>query len=84
MALVTDYDCWHLSEAAVTVEAVIGYLKKNAETARAVITGAIAAMPATRGCQCGEALKNSIITDRSAIPATVRAKLDLLVGRYLS
>lgn len=84
MALVTDYDCWHQSEEAVTVDAVIGYLKKNAETARRVITGAIAAMPGARGCQCGDALKNSIITDRSAIPATTRAKLDLLVGRYLS
>ena len=84
MALVTDYDCWHQSEEAVTVEAVIGYLKKNAETARRVIAGAIAAMPMARGCQCGDALKNSIITDRSAIPAAARAELDLLVGRYLS
>ena len=84
MALVTDYDCWHVSEEAVTVEAVIGYLKRNAEMARNVIKGAIAAMPSARGCQCGEALRNSIITDRSAIPAAVLAKLDLLVGRHLS
>lgn len=84
MALVTDYDCWHLSEEAVTVETVIGYLMANAAMARTVIKAAIAAMPAVRGCQCGEALKNSIITDRAAIPEAVRGKLDLLVGRYLS
>ena len=84
MALVTDYDCWHLSEEAVTVETVIGYLQKNALTARTVIKDAVAQMPASRGCACGEALKNSIITQRSAISPSTLAKLDLLVGRYLS
>ena len=30
MALVTDYDCWHETEEAVTVDAIIAILTKNA------------------------------------------------------
>src|SRR5512141_2310634 len=32
LAMATDYDCWHLEEEAVTVEAVIARLSQNAET----------------------------------------------------
>lgn len=84
MALVTDYDCWHVSEEDVTIEAVLGYLRANAETARRVIAEAVAALPAGRGCSCGSALQNAIITDRSAIPPEARRRLDLLIGRYLA
>jgi 5'-methylthioadenosine phosphorylase len=83
MALVTDYDCWHVSQEAVTVEMLIGYLKQNAGTARRVIASAIAKMPAVRACACGTALENAIITDRGAIAPDVRERLDLLVGKYL-
>ncbi len=83
MALVTDYDCWHVSEEAVTIEAVLGYLRKNAETARRVIAGAVAEMPAGRACGCGTALQNAVITDRASIPPEARRRLDLLIGKYL-
>ncbi|MGH7895157.1 MAG: S-methyl-5'-thioadenosine phosphorylase, partial [Candidatus Binatia bacterium] len=33
LALVTDYDCWHVSHASVTVEQIIRNLQKNAEAA---------------------------------------------------
>jgi len=84
MALVTDYDCWHVSEEAVTTEMVIGYLKANAEMARQVILETVRRLPAGRGCACGSALAGSILTDPKAIPPATRAKLDLLVGKYLS
>ncbi len=83
MALATDYDCWHVSEEAVTVEAVIGYLRRNAEMARQVIAGAVASMPDARACGCGQALANAIITDRKAIPEAARRRLGLLIGKYL-
>ncbi len=34
MAHVTDYDCWHVSEEAVTVEMVVNTLKKNTQIAQ--------------------------------------------------
>jgi 5'-methylthioadenosine phosphorylase len=84
MALVTDYDCWHVSEEAVTIEAVLEFLKRNAQTARRVIAGTVAAMPYARGCSCGTAMRNAIITDPAAITPEARKRLDLLVGKYLA
>jgi 5'-methylthioadenosine phosphorylase len=83
MALATDYDCWHVSEEAVTVETVIGYLRRNADMARRVIAEAAASMPARDACGCGETLANALITDRRAIPAAARRRLRLLIGKYL-
>jgi 5'-methylthioadenosine phosphorylase len=83
MALVTDYDCWHVSEEPVTVETIIGYLRRNAETARRVVAAAVAAMP-PRGCSCGEALRHAVITDPAAIPAEARERLRLILGRHLA
>lgn len=84
LALVTDYDCWHTSEEAVTVEALLGCLRRNAETARKVVARAIETIPETRSCECGNALKSAIITDRAAIPAAAIERLRPIVGRYLS
>ena len=39
LALATDYDCWHESEEAVSVEAVVATLKKNIATAQEVVRG---------------------------------------------
>ena len=41
MAHVTDYDVWHETEEAVTVEAVIRMLMHNAEVAVAAVANAI-------------------------------------------
>ena len=39
-------------------------------------------MPKTRACKCGSALKNAIITQKSAVPAATLERLQLLVGKY--
>ena len=83
VAMVTDYDCWHPDHDAVTVDQIVSNLVKNAEYAANVVAGAVARMPATRGCGCGSALANAIITDRSLVPEATRKKLALLVGKYL-
>lgn len=82
IAMVTDYDCWHEEHDAVTVEQIIGTLHKNAENACNLVRNAVARMPSTRTCKCGSALKHAIITDRAAIPASVKEKLGLLIGKY--
>ena len=46
VALVTDYDCWHEEEEAVTVDAVIENLRRNAKTAEALLRGALQSLPA--------------------------------------
>jgi 5'-methylthioadenosine phosphorylase len=82
VAMVTDYDCWHEEHDAVTVEQIIGVLLKNAEHACSVVREAVAAMPKTRNCKCGSALKNAIITQKGAVPAATLERLRLLVGKY--
>ena len=84
IAMVTDYDCWHPDHDSVTVDQIIAVLNRNAENAAEVVRQAIAILPAARGCKCGQALATAIMTAPEAIPPATRAKLDLLVGKYLS
>lgn len=83
IALVTDYDCWHPSHDAVTVDMVIANLVQNAKTAQQVIAGAVDALPFERTCECATALKYAIITRPDAISAEARERLAPLVGKYL-
>jgi 5'-methylthioadenosine phosphorylase len=83
IAMVTDYDCWHPGHDSVTVEQIIGVLNRNAENAASVVREAVAALGSARNCKCGQALAMAIMTAPDAIPAATRAKLDLLVGKYL-
>jgi 5'-methylthioadenosine phosphorylase len=83
LALVTDYDCWHVTEETVSVEMVIHNLLANVETAKGIIRDVITKIPEKRNCSCATALQNAIITDPSRIPATTRKKLGLLIEKYL-
>jgi len=83
LALVTDYDCWHESEEAVTVEAVVATLKKNVALAREVVRRTVLAVSGARECACASAARGALMTDPAAIPPETRARLDLIVGRYL-
>jgi len=83
IAMVIDYDCWHLHHDSVTVEQIISVLVKNAENAAKVVQAAVAAMPKVRSCKCGRALANAILTDPTKIPAATKEKLQLILGNYL-
>ena len=83
IAMVTDYDCWHPAHDAVTVDEIIAVLNKNAANACKLIAAAVEGMPSERECKCGKALAHALITDRKMIPPETRAKLELLVGKYL-
>jgi 5'-methylthioadenosine phosphorylase len=85
IACVTDYDCWHESEASVSVELVIANLVKNVANAQAIIRAAAPRLPADRaatGCTCADALANAIITDRAVISPEARERYGLLLGKY--
>src|SRR3954470_11324542 len=83
VAMVTDYDCWHESHESVTVDQIVANLLKNAENACKLVQHAVAAMPKQRGCKCGSALANAILTDKTKIPMEVKQKLHLLIGKYV-
>jgi 5'-methylthioadenosine phosphorylase len=83
IAMVTDYDCWHEQHEAVTVEQILDNLQTNAANACKLVRHAVAALPPERTCKCGAALKHAIITDRALIPAPVKEKLGLLIGKYI-
>jgi 5'-methylthioadenosine phosphorylase len=83
LAMVTDYDCWHESEAPVTVEMVIGHLVANTRLGKDILVEALRRISTERGCSCGGALANSILTDRKAIPEETRKRLAPIVGKYV-
>ncbi len=84
MALVTDYDCWHESHEAVSVEQVLGYLRANAAMAQRALRLAIPRAAArTRDCACPTALQWALITDRAAIAAQAKVDLAPLIGKYV-
>ena len=86
LALVTDYDCWHEEEEDVTVDAVLAVLRRNARTAQAAVARIVEALPEERrsgACPCADALEHALITDRAAIPASVRRDLAPIVDRVL-
>src|SRR5690242_5181875 len=87
IACVTDYDCWHESEESVTVEMVIGNLSANVANAQRILQKVAQSIPADRSglaCDCRNALATAIITDRSLIPAEVKERYSLLIGKYLA
>jgi 5'-methylthioadenosine phosphorylase len=82
LALVTDYDVWHETQEAVTVEAVIRTLMQNVATAKEVLRRLIPSVGVPRACPCPRLLENAVITDPTAFPPATRRRLDLLLGRY--
>jgi 5'-methylthioadenosine phosphorylase len=83
MAMITDYDCWHEGHEDVTVDQIVAVMHQNATNAQKVVRAAVAAMPQQKTCACGDALKYAILTDRKAIPAEAKQRLELLIGKYL-
>ena len=83
IALATDYDCWHHSEEAVTVEAVLAVMKHNIETSKGMIRQAVRMISGARDCGCGESLRNTIMTPEKLIPAKVKKDLAPIIGKYL-
>jgi len=83
IAMVTDYDCWHEEHDAVSVEQIMETFGKNVENASKLVQHVITAIPETRTCKCGSALRHAILTDRAAIPQSAKDNLGLLIGKYI-
>ena len=87
VAMVTDYECWREATEAVSVEAVLGILKQNGETATKTIAALAKALSGIERTPCGQgietALDYAIITAPEARDPALLAKLDAVAGRVL-
>ena len=82
LALATDYDVWHETHEAVSVEGVIRTLMQNVATAKEVLRRLIPTVTPPRTCPCPGLLKDAVITNAAAFSPAARRRPDLLVGRY--
>ncbi|MEP6802365.1 MAG: S-methyl-5'-thioadenosine phosphorylase [Acidobacteriota bacterium] len=83
LALVTDYDCWRDSAEPVTVEAILAVLSENATGARRAMRAAVARVSPDRKCDCRDAMRYAVLTDRKALSEETRLRLAPIAGRYL-
>jgi len=84
LALVTDYDCWHPDHDSVTVDMVIGNLTKNAVNAQRVIQETVRRLAQNPPpSEAHHALKYAILTPLDKAPPETKAKLELLLKKYL-
>jgi 5'-methylthioadenosine phosphorylase len=79
MALVTDYDCWHEEEEAVSVEAVLAVLKQNAAAANRILADAVGRLDPDRPSDCADALTWAVLTARERIPVAAARRLALFL-----
>lgn len=83
LALVTDYDCWHETEEAVTVDAILETLHQNVALAKRLLRAAVKSAASAMDCGCQQALQHAIVTAPEHIPGALRRKLALLIERVL-
>ena len=58
-------------------------MKRNVETAQAIVRSAIPALDLECDCGCRHAVESAINTQSDLIPQATKDKLDLLIGKYL-
>ena len=86
VAMVTDFDCWHLEHGSVDVASVIKVVRENAHAAATLIGRLIRDFPEQHeACPVGSdrALDNAFITGLEARDPDVLARLDAIAGRVL-
>jgi 5'-methylthioadenosine phosphorylase len=84
IALATDYDCWHETEAEVSVDSVIKVMQKNIATSKRLLAGVVERLDPARPCSCHDALKFALLTPPQRMPEQTKAELEPIIGRYLS
>jgi 5'-methylthioadenosine phosphorylase len=83
LALVTDYDCWHESHDAVTIDMVVEYLNKNVRNAQLILKDAVKRVSAKETPnQYRGAIKNAIFTAPEHWPEETARRLDAIIGKY--
>jgi 5'-methylthioadenosine phosphorylase len=83
LALVTDYDCWHAEEAAVTAQGVIAVLNANVARAKEIVRRLPPHAAFAADCGCARAAAHAILTAPEAITPEARQRLRALHGREI-
>jgi 5'-methylthioadenosine phosphorylase len=82
ICFVTDYDAWHDTEEAVTVDAVLAVLRKNVSLAQRILRN-VTAWPDPSQSPAFSALSGAVLTDPAFIPRPVRERFGPLLAKYL-
>jgi hypothetical protein len=64
--MVTDYDCWHPGESAVTANAAIANLMRNAKNAQQIAAAAIRILGSERHAAAGHGARRSLTIERAS------------------
>ncbi|AUX43105.1 5'-methylthioadenosine phosphorylase [Sorangium cellulosum] len=80
LALTTDFDCWRVTEEAVSVEAVISVLNRNIVRARDVARALAHQLPDVSQSPARHALRSAIMTSPDATSPDAQARLEWLIG----
>jgi 5'-methylthioadenosine phosphorylase len=78
----TDYDCWKVDHADVTVEMVIGNLLANSGNAKTLIKKMIPALGAESKCSCQGSMQYAIMTDPKKRNVEAVNKLKKILPKY--
>lgn len=82
IACVTDYDCWHESEEAASIESIMDVLKKNVKNAMAILSAALPEIASGKSsCDCLGISKGALMTPSEAISEEAAARLAPLLKR---
>ncbi|MEX2577646.1 MAG: S-methyl-5'-thioadenosine phosphorylase [Verrucomicrobiales bacterium] len=82
LAMVTDYDCWKVTEDAVNTHAVMEHVQANAVAAKEILRSVVPKIPPTPDWPEHAALDTAIFTAREAWPASTAEKLSPILGRF--
>ena len=82
LGMITDYDCWHKEEEAVSVQTVIGHLMANSEKAKKIIARAIDQVPESPNWPEHEALAPALMTPKELWPEATAEKLKPILEKY--
>jgi 5'-methylthioadenosine phosphorylase len=83
LAFATDYDCWHETHEAVSVEAVLRVLRQNSALAKQALLGLVANLPDPQKSPASRALGTAILTPPDRVSTANRARLGWLLDPYL-
>ena len=84
VAGITDYDSWQATSEPLLIEVLIKTLQQNIDYIKKIIRLAVNRIPDKRDCDCATALGTALVTSHRAIPAGMKKKLDLLIGKYIN
>ncbi len=84
MAHITDYDVWHDTEEAVTVEMVMKTVEHNIDLAKKALAYAVQHIDTTTERPVHNALASAIMTRPDLIPAESRENTAAIMDKYLN